>query len=247
MNYKQARIFFFSLIVIVCLLIAGTIFRGCKRSDAPAIEEAAVEPPAEIEALIDSVEESEPLKTASHLRDLGKEFDDLNADHLVFAQKLGLKPIGQTRDIMAQTKPIVKVVTNDNVKIDRLTHSYPYLVPSAAKLLNDIGEEFNRKLAEQDGGDYKIIATSLLRTSESVKRLKRGNVNSTENSAHLYGTTFDISYVRFDERPFNMRKHSDGELKLILAEVLKEMKQQGRCLVKFERKQGCFHITATGR
>ncbi len=241
MNYKQARIFCISVITIICLILGGVLFRGCFRDPEPK------QPTAKPQATTDSLTQSEPLKTASHLRNLATEFNDLNDEHLVYARKIGIKPITSTKDIMQQTRPIVEVKSNDNVTIDNLTHSYPYLIPSAAKLLNDIGAGFNRKLAEQNGGRYKIIATSLLRTSESVNRLKNGNVNSTENSAHLYATTFDISYVRFDEQAFNTKRHSDGELKLILAEVLKELKAQGRCLVKFERKQGCFHITTTGR
>lgn len=227
------------------MILGGVLFRGCFRNSDS--KPSAAKPQVAAHNAIRNLTQSEPLKTASNLRDLATEFNDLNDEHIAYACKIGIKPISSTKDIMSQTRPIVEVKSNDNVTIDNLTHSYPYLVPSAAKLLNDIGAGFNRKLAEQNGGHYKIIATSLLRTSESVSRLKNGNVNSTENSAHLYATTFDISYVRFDEQSLNTKRHSDGELKLILAEVLKELKAQGRCLVKFERKQSCFHITTTGR
>lgn len=33
-------------------------------------------------------------------------------------------------------------------------------------------------------------------------------------------------------------------LKLVLAEVLRDLKQADRCYVKYEIKQACFHITS---
>jgi hypothetical protein len=32
---------------------------------------------------------------------------------------------------------------------------------------------------------------------------------------------------------------------MVLSEVLRDAKANGLCLVKYELKQGCFHITAT--
>lgn len=247
MNYQQARIFLISTIIIVVLLIAGLIFRP-KVKQTPA-DAAAAEPTA---ALTDTVKHApktsiKELNISSRVGNLASQFADLNPEHLAFARKIGIKPIQSTRDILRLKRPIVEIKTNDNYFVDDLSHSYPYLVPQAAELLDTIGARFNAKLAAQGGGKYRIKVTSLLRTSESVGRLKRRNVNSTENSAHLYGTTFDISYVGFHEGSLNTRRHSDGELKNLLAEVLLELRDEGKCLVKFERKQGCFHITATGR
>ena len=139
-------------------------------------------------------------------------------------------------------------MSGSNYYVDALSHSHPFLVEEAANLLDTIGTRFNAKLSSQHGGKYRIKITSLLRTRESIDRLqKRGNVNSTDNSAHLYGTTFDISYAKFFEYPGNTRKHNDGQLKNLLAEVLLELREEGKCLVKYERKQGCFHITTTGK
>ncbi len=246
MNYQQARIFLISTIIIVVLLIAGLIFRPKAKQifadepDADPIEEVADTVPALPKPTI------KELNISSRVGNLGSQFADMNPEHLVYARKIGIKPIRSTRDILRMQRPIVEVKSNDNYFVDNLSHSYPYLVPQAAELLDTIGARFNAKLEQQGGGKYRIKVTSLLRTSESVGRLKRRNVNSTENSAHLYGTTFDISYVGFHEGNLNTRRHSDGELKNLLAEVLLELREQGKCLVKFERKQGCFHITATG-
>lgn len=246
MNYQQARIFCISAIIILVLLCIGGIVR-CTR---PTVDVS----PTPVEQTDNSIpNKPEPRKrTGSYQRlqidrrvgNLARQFADLNPEHLVYAEKLGIRPITSAKDILRLDRPIVEIKSNENFKLDKLTHSYAYLVPEAACLLDTIGTRFNLKLKQQNGGNYHILVTSLLRTQESVRRLRRGNVNSTENSAHLYGTTFDISYVDFSEGRFNTTKHSNEELKNLLAEVLLELREENRCLVKFERKQGCFHITA---
>ncbi|MDE6145172.1 MAG: hypothetical protein K2O38_02515 [Muribaculaceae bacterium] len=259
MNYRQAKIVLRTSIFIILLLFVVGVLR-CTR---PETEQSTAEPlpaaanvqtkttspakSAEIKSEIKAALDHQRLKISKKVQSHSHQFNDLNEAHLAYAQKVGIAPIRNTRQIMRINKPIVKVTDCDEYSLDKLTHSYPILVEPAARLLHDIGAEFNRKLAAQGGGRYRIKVTSLLRTTESVHRLKRGNINSTENSAHLYGTTFDISYVDFPEGLLNTKKHSDGDLKNLLAEVLLEMKEQGRCLVKFERKQGCFHITSTGK
>lgn len=252
MNYRQARIFLISTIIIIVLLIAGLIFRPRITPDKPIATESSTTATSTA-ATPKSEPKPKPATTvkqliiSSRVGNLASQFNDMNAEHLAYAQKIGIKPIRATSDILRLKKPIVEVKSNDNYHIDKLSHSYAYLVPKAAELLDTIGARFNHKLSSQGGGRYKIKVTSLLRTNESVNRLKKGNVNSTGNSAHLYGTTFDISYVGFHEGALNTRRHTDGELKNLLAEVLLELREEGRCLVKYERKQGCFHITATGR
>ena len=94
------------------------------------------------------------------------------------------------------------------------------------------------------GGNYRIKVTSALRTLESVNRLKKRNIKSLNRSAHLFGTTFDVSYVKFPCDSITVAR-TDGDLKNLLAEILLDLRSEGRCLVKYERKQGCFHITAT--
>lgn len=244
MNYQQARIFCISAIIILVLLGIGCIMR-CTRSNAGADSEAS-EPITTQTAKVPE-KRHVTLKISDKVGNLGTQFNDLNDAHMSHASRIGISPIETTADIMRISRPIVELKSGKYYALDSLTHSYAYLVPEAADLLDEIGERFHNKIAQQGGGDYKLKVTSLLRTRESVNRLKRGNVNSTENSTHLYGTTFDISYAKFIEQPGNKIRHTDGELKNLLAEVLLELRESGKCLVKFERKQGCFHITATGQ
>ena len=171
-------------------------------------------------------------------------FNDSNFLQLEAAQRLGINPIEDLSSAYFINRPIVKVVSNEYYQIDSLRHSMPFLVPEAASLLEDIGKNFIDSLHSRGGDSYKIKVTSLLRTPESVGKLRRVNINATDSSTHQYATTFDISYTNFyclDET----RQISQGDLKNLLGEVLRDLREQDRCLVKFERKTGCFHVTVT--
>mgnify|MGYP000255442637 FL=1 len=89
--------------------------------------------------------------------------------------------------------------------------------------------------------------TSVLRTQDDVKRLRRRNGNASPNSAHFYGTTFDVSWKRFqkieDEDGRPLQDVSADTLKLVLSEVLRDLRKADKCYIKYELKQGCFHIT----
>lgn len=242
MNYRQAKIVLRTSIFLIVLGAAFGLYT-CVRSGRVELLPVSDTP------LVTNPQptRSAPAYGPTPIYDYVRQFNDLNEAHLTFARDLGITPIRTNRDIMRETRPIVEMKSCKDFTISPLSHSYPFLVEPAALLLHDIGEAFNLKLEEHGGGDYKINVTSLLRTEESVNRLKRRNVNSTENSAHLYGTTFDISYVNFPEGEGNQIKQEEVNLKRMLAEVLLQMMNEGRCLVKYERKQGCFHITATGK
>ena len=59
-------------------------------------------------------------------------------------------------------------------------------------------------------------------------------------------TTFDVCYNRYKtvEPPGEQRRAVRNDtLKYILAEVLRDMREEKRCYVKYEVNQGCFHIT----
>ncbi|MDE6534644.1 MAG: hypothetical protein K2K82_01395 [Muribaculaceae bacterium] len=238
MNYRQAKIVSRTIIFLIVLLAIFGLYR-CIKSDTTTEDTVPDD---------DTPTVTQKKKERPRVTNLSDQFNDLNDAHVEYAVKFGIQPIETLKDIMAINKAIVEVKSGKEYFISPLTHSYAFLVEPAARLLHDIGSEFNQRLAEvYPGADYQINATSLLRTTESVSRLKKGNVNSTENSAHLYGTTFDVSYVKFHEGEKNSIQLSDADLKILLAEVLLGLKEEGRCLVKYERKQGCFHITSTGK
>lgn len=179
-------------------------------------------------------------------RSLRSVFNDSNAVHLSAAMRLGFEPITDLRTAWDIAKPIREVYTCADYHIDKLSHSMPYLVPEAEMLLHEIGRSFSDTIRARGGKKYKIKVTSLTRTDVTVRRLRRRNRAATQESAHRFGTTFDISYSKFICCDSSYVVH-EGDLKNILAEVLHRLRQQGRCYVKYEHKQGCFHITARPR
>lgn len=182
-----------------------------------------------------------PVNNIGRLADV---FNDSNYLQYRYAEALGIEPIKNLRMAYRTRRPIVLVKSNKYYEVDSLTHSLPYLVPEAEKLLTDIGKGFIDSLRHRGADGYRIRVTSLLRTPHTVKRLRRVNVNATDSSTHQFGTTFDLSYTRFHCLDSTRTIH-DGDLKNLLAEVLLDLRSRGRCLVKFERKTGCFHVTAT--
>lgn len=174
---------------------------------------------------------------------LRKAFRDSNYLHIEAAEQIGTGVIETIDDAWYLSHPLVEIKSCENYYVDKLTHSYPYLVPQAAELLDEIGRRFNDSLETRGGGDYRLKVTSVLRTPLTVSKLRRVNRNATSTSSHQYGTTFDISYSRFICDSIRVNR-SFEDLKNLLGEILYELRDEGKCYVVFERKQSCFHITA---
>lgn len=170
-------------------------------------------------------------------------FKDKNDKHLQIARKIGINPLDTRADADKSSKKIVAIDDFEAYEVDELTHSIPYLVPEAAALLARIGQNFQDSLVMKHLPPHKIIVTSVLRTLQDVKSLRKRNVNSTANSAHCYATTFDITYKRFMSAEGEVIPQQD-KLKRVLGEVLRDLRNEEHCYVMHERKQACFHITA---
>lgn len=173
-----------------------------------------------------------------------RDFNDLNALQLEAARHIGIPPLTSRKGLDEVRSKLREVESNNNIHIDPLSHSIPYLVPKAHDLINEIGRRFTAKLKAHDLPLYQPIITSITRTYEDIKHLQRGNVNATEHSTHLYGTTFDISWRRYNKADDTVPGVlSPDDLKHILATVLADLREEGRCYIKHEVKQACFHIT----
>ena len=229
-----------SSITLIFLFLWG----GCGRNDdSSQTEETSVvtiEEKVETPSAVPGVRRIKVKNIGS----LSQTFNDSNYLQLESAKNLGIQPVTGLYTAYFTDRPIVKITDTENFKLDSLTHSLPFLVPEAAELLNDIGRTFKDSLRARGGDSHLIKVTSLLRTPQTVSRLRRVNINATDSSTHQYATTFDISYVNFYCSD-STRLVNQGDLKNLLAEVLLEMKNQGRCMVKYERKTGCFHVTVT--
>lgn len=173
-------------------------------------------------------------------------FPDQNDVQLVSAQKWGVKPVHNRADAEKRKAELVYIGSNPFFHVDKLNNSIPYLVPRASILLQDIGRNFFDSLQCKGIPLHKIIVTSVLRTTDDVARLRQRNSNATENSCHLYATTFDVCYNRYKtvEAPGEQRRAVRNDtLKWVFSEVLQDMREANRCWIKYEVKQGCFHIT----
>lgn len=179
--------------------------------------------------------------------DYDKAFPDSQSVQIAAAQKYGVKPVKDDKDAENRKDELVYIGSSPWYHVDRLSSSSPYLVPRAAVLLQDIGRAFFDSLDAKGVPLHKIITTSVLRTKANVQKLRTRNINATENSCHLYGTTVDICYNRYktvqDPKGPKRREVTNDTLKWILSEVLRDMRNQGRCYIKYEKKQGCFHLT----
>ena len=167
-------------------------------------------------------------------------FPDGQDVQILAAEKNGVRPVQNRENAEKRMKELVYVAANPYFHVDKLKSSIPYLVPRAAVLLQDIGQSFYDSLYMKGVPLNQLIVTSVLRSMEDVQRLQRHNQNATERSCHLFGTTFDICYNRYHPIVKPVR---DDTLKWVLSEVLRDKREEGRCYVKYEVKQGCFHIT----
>lgn len=217
-----------SLFVIVCLFFA------CSGKG----DEHIVEPVAKVS--------SKPNKIIYW--NCKREFNDMNDTHLKAAKKIGINPLDSKEDVLEASKKLYMIGGplrfGEPYVVDKLTHSSPFLVKEAVDLLHDIGQAFQDSLRNKHLAPYSILVSSVLRTDNDVKNLSKRNINASQRSVHCYGTTFDISYKRFVKHDDEGEDAKQVHLKAVLAEVLRDLKKQGRCYVKHEVKQACFHVTA---
>lgn len=233
--------------------VSGLLLCSCGGSRSP--EEHL---PDDLRALLDSVPPGNPydhhLDSAPddgcirmrvrNVGPFGRTFNDSNHVHLEAAAHTGIHPISDSRSAWDNSRELVEIKSCPEYFVDNLTHSYPYMTHTGASLLKEIGHRFNDSLRARGGGDYRIKVTSVLRTPLTVGKLRRVNRNATETSAHQFGATFDISYSKFICDSDTGIHRTFEDLKNLLAEVIRDLRDEGRCFVKHERKQACFHITA---
>ena len=174
-----------------------------------------------------------------------EKFNDLQSRQLAAAQAIGLpRPPKDREDAASMKKKLQLVESTDNYIIDSLTHSVPYLIPSAKRELDSIGAEWADILQRNGLPHYRFRVTSILRTEEDIHALQRsGNINSVTQSCHCYGTTFDLAYMHYNKVTRTRDYVLEDNLKLVLGQVLLNEQRKGHIYVKYEWKQSCFHVT----
>lgn len=172
-------------------------------------------------------------------------FNDMQMKQHAVASVIGLsRPPRDRDDAASMRKQLVEIKTNDNYIVDSLTHSVPFLIPSAKRELDSIGEEWADILRRNNLPHYRFYVTSVLRTQQDIQYLQRsGNINSVTQSCHCYGTTFDLAYMRYNKVTRTRDYMHEDNLKLVLGQVLLNHQRAGKIYVKYEAKQSCFHVT----
>jgi uncharacterized protein YcbK (DUF882 family) len=192
----------------------------------------------------DHVKHSYPLVIST------EKFNDINTEHLIHAKQNGLKqPFECDSALYAEiddhlkNSRLIKVTENNYFQIKELTYSHPYLVPEAVDMLNEIGYRFQEAMKVKNQNHFKFQITSLLRTEQTQNKLCRHNRNATKSqSAHIFGTTVDISYKNFYCTKTKQLVYDKVAL-TTLTKILVEMRKECKFLAVREYKQNCFHLT----
>ena len=91
-----------------------------------------------------------------------KEFHDLNEKQLALAQAIGVPPVKDRDEAERMKGRLVEIKDNDLYSVGDLSHSIPFLIPSAAELLDRIGRNFQDSLASKGLNPNKLFVSSVL-------------------------------------------------------------------------------------
>jgi len=202
------------------------------------------------------------------------------ADHLVHARRLGIDPVDDRRTAGERmTRPsaesgLVRLRTNAYYIVDpRMGFAVPLAVPTAAHLVERIGQRLQQDLRAEGLPPYRFILTNALRTGIDQAHLRGVNSNAARGeSTHEYGTTFDLYYGRFhysaaqDSLASSASTQIEGararfweelrrghrrsgrvnaeKIKAVFGRTLLQMQEEGLLVAMYERAQPVFHVTA---
>ena len=217
--------------------------KGMKKDELSAAPDTAMAGMASIFFDKDGKEVKHRIFSVPHF---GNTFPDQQDVQIQAANQHGVAPVQNREEAEHSKGKLVYVGSNPFFYEYKLNNSIPYLVPKASVLLQDIGRAYFDSLQIKGIPLHKIIVTSILRTKDDVAKLRTRNGNATENSCHLYGTTFDICYNRYKQiqtKDQPRRQVQNDTLKWVFSEVLRDFREKNRCYIKYEVHQGCFHIT----
>jgi hypothetical protein len=195
---------------------------------------------------------------------------DVNEVQIERARQLGVRVV--TVEPLAAAGHLVRLPdTTQHWVIRELDYSVPYVTPDAHAMLIEVAERFHARLDSAGVPRYRLDITSVLRTPEKQAELRRRNANASRvESAHEFGTTVDLAYRRFapPAGPLPLEPHPSladsarvladsivvetgrlrgAELQAVLGRVLHEMQDEGKVLVRMERRQTVYHITVARR
>ncbi|HEX9950144.1 MAG TPA: DUF5715 family protein [Rubricoccaceae bacterium] len=186
--YRRAawRLVALAAIVLVGLLGDQTV-RGL-RETLDRADRAAVASEAALRRV--------PLLTEGELASLRR---SLNARHVELAERLGVAPLDS---LGVAATGLVRADTLASVRVLDGTYSDPLLTPCGLAALRLVGDTLAAAARRAGVPVVRPVATSLLRSAASQAALRRVNANAAAGrSSHEFGTTFDLSYRRYEPLP----------------------------------------------
>jgi uncharacterized protein YcbK (DUF882 family) len=177
-------------------------------------------------------------------KDFSRKLNDKIVDYSAEAKLKGIEVCKDENELKKRISEgkLVRVKSGNCYLVDRLTYSYPYVTKESKILLDEISRRFREKTSQKGLKGATIIVTSMTRKAESMKSLRRYNLNASVNSPHLYGNAFDISYKRFSVRKWVLTNCDKKFLKEALAEVIWQLTEERQCWATYEKGQSCFHV-----
>jgi uncharacterized protein YcbK (DUF882 family) len=172
---------------------------------------------------------------------------NLNDRILDYSAAAKLKGTSASKDETELKKKIsdgrlVKVRSTNKYLVERMIYSFPAVTRESKMLLDEISRRFREKTAAKGLMEARFIVTSMTRKTESIKSLRRANKNASDNSPHMYGNAFDISYKRFIVRKWVLTNCDKKFLKDALGEIIWQLREEGKCWATYEKGQSCFHV-----
>jgi hypothetical protein len=163
--------------------------------------------------------------------------DNYKTEHLPQAKKVSnnlfVEDKNELKRLVKKGKLIV-IDHNEGYKIRRLQNSSKHLTKKGYQRLIEMGKRFKNKLKNTPEKDSFFELSSVLRTEEQQKRIRKlyPNAATLNNSTHSYGVSFDIVYIKSS----NCKLSNQA-----LNEVLNEMQAEGKILLCPEKN--CIHVT----
>jgi len=222
---------------------------------------------ARIEAQADSADRALRKVRGLSREDRAQLRADVNARHVAVAQAGGVRASG-TAEIERLRRAGRLVTLEDTTSywvLRDLTHSVPYTTRSAKGMLLEASRRFQTRMDSLGLPRFRLTVTSVLRTDETQADLRARNGNAAKGvSAHEYGTTMDISHIRYDppapdpSLPPELAQLQDSLLADVakrhasalqgeLGRVLRDMRREGKLKVMMERQQPVYHTTVAAR
>lgn len=179
-------------------------------------------------------------------KDFSRRLNDRIVDYSSEAKRKGAGTSRNEKELRQKISDgkLVRVRSRRLYLVDKMTFSYPVLTGDSKILLDEIARRFREKTSGKGLNGSRFYITSMTRMQGNLNSLRRYNRNSSENSPHLNGNAFDISYKRFSVRKMFLTNCDRKFLKEALAEVIYQLRDENRCFATYERMQNCFHVVA---